>query len=78
LHITTDEIIAEGDKVTRVWTANSTHKGEFMSIQATGIRITVKGIELFRTADGKIAEIWAIMDNLGMMQQLGVIPAMEG
>jgi predicted ester cyclase len=49
-----------------------------MGIPATGKRIMVKGIEVFRIADGKIAEIWAVMDNLGMMQQLGVIPAMEG
>lgn len=78
LHITTDEIVAEADKVTKVWTANSTHKGELMGIPATGKRIKVKGIEVFRIVDGKIAEIWAVMDNLGMMQQLGVIPAMEG
>jgi steroid delta-isomerase-like uncharacterized protein len=78
LHITTDEIVAEADKVTKIWTANSTHKGELMGIPATGKRIKVKGIEVFRIVDGKIAEIWAVMDNLGMMQQLGVIPAMEG
>ena len=76
LHITTDDLVAEGDKVTKVWTANSTHKGELMGIPATGKQIVVKGIEVFRIADGKIAEIWASMDNLGMMQQLGVIPPM--
>ena len=75
LHITTDESIEEGDKVTKVWTANCTHKGELMKIPATGKRIMVKGIELFRIADGKITEIWAVMDTFGMMQQLGVIPA---
>ena len=76
LHITTDDLVAEGDKVAKVYTANSTHKGEFMGIPATGKRIVVKGIEVFRIADGKIAELWASMDNLGMMQQLGVIPPM--
>ena len=76
LHITTDDLVAEGDKVTKVWTANCTHNGDFMGIPATGNRIIVKGIEVFRIADGKIAEIWASMDNLGMMQQLGVIPPM--
>jgi steroid delta-isomerase-like uncharacterized protein len=76
LHITTDDLVAEGDKVTKVWTANSTHNGEFMGIPATGKRIVVKGIEVFRIADGKIVEVWASMDNLGMMQQLGVIPPM--
>lgn len=76
LHITIDDLIAEGDKVVKVWTANSTNKGEFMGIPATGKRIAVTGIEVFRIADGKIAENWVCMDNLGMMQQLGVIPPM--
>jgi len=76
LHITTDDLVAEGDKVTKIWTANCTHKGELMGIPATGKQIVVKGIEVFRIADGKIAELWASMDNLGMMQQLGVIPPM--
>lgn len=74
LNITTDLLVAEGDKVTKVWTATCTHKGDLMGIPATGKRIVVKGIEVFRIADGKIVEIWASMDNLGMMQQLGVIP----
>jgi len=76
LHITTDMLVAEGDRVTKVWTANCTHKGELMGIPATGIQITVKGIEVFRIADGKIMEIWASMDNLGMLLQLGIIPPM--
>jgi steroid delta-isomerase-like uncharacterized protein len=76
LHITTDDLIAEGEKVTKVWTANSTHKSDFMGIPATGKRIVVKGIEVFSIVDGKIREVWAIMDNLGMLQQLGVIPPM--
>lgn len=74
LNITTDLLVAEGDKVTKVWTANCTHKGDFMGIKATGKQVVVKGIEVFRIADGKIQEIWASMDNLGMLQQLGVIP----
>lgn len=76
LHVTTDLLIAEGDKVTKVWTVNSTSKGEFMGIPATGKPMILKGIEVFRIANGKIAELWASMDNLGMMQQLGVIPPM--
>jgi steroid delta-isomerase-like uncharacterized protein len=76
LYITTNDLVAEGEKVTKVWTANSTHKGEFMGIPATGKPIVFKGIEVFRIVDGKIAEVWVSMDNLGMMQQLGVIPPM--
>jgi steroid delta-isomerase-like uncharacterized protein len=76
LHITTNDLIAEGDNVTKVWTVNCTHNGELMGIPATGKQIEVKGIEVLRVADGKIAENWVSMDNLGMMQQLGVILTM--
>ena len=76
LHVTTDDLIGEGDKVVKVWTAHCTHKGELMGIPATGKAIVVKGIEVFRIVDGKIAENWMSMDNLGMLQQLGVIPPM--
>ena len=76
LHISTDKLIAKKDKVTKIWTAHSTHKGELMGIPATGKAIKIKGIEVFRIVDGKIVELWACMDNLGMLQQLGVIPPM--
>lgn len=76
LKITTDDLIAEGNKVMKMWTANSTHKGDFMGIPATGKSVVVKGIEMFLIVDGKIKELWASMDNLGMLQQLGVIPPM--
>ncbi len=47
-----------------------------MGIPATGKRVVVKGMEVFRIVDGMIAENWVSMDNLGMMQQLGIIPPM--
>lgn len=74
LLVTTDLLVAEGDKVTKVWTVQCTNKGDFLGIPATGKQIVIKGIEVFRIKDGKIAELWASMDNLGMLQQLGVIP----
>ncbi len=77
LHITSDDLVAEGDKVAKRWTVTSTHKGKFMGIPATGNHIRVTGIEIFRIKDGKIVEVWVNMDNLGMMQQLGVIPGPE-
>jgi len=77
LHITTDDLIAEGDKITKIWTAHSTHKGDLMGIPATGKSVVFTGIEVFRIKDGKIAELWASMDNLGLFQQLGVIPPLS-
>lgn len=74
LHVTTDDQIAEGNKVMKMWTVHCTHKGDLMGIPATGKEIVVTGIEMFIVKDGKIAEVWASMDNLGMLQQMGVIP----
>jgi len=69
------DVIAEGDKVVVRWVTQGTHQGELMGIPPTGKRVTVTGIDLFRVAGGKIAEHWAEFDMMGMMQQLGVIPA---
>ncbi len=76
MHITTNDVLAEGDKVVKVWTMNGTNKGDFMGIPATGMPIVVKGMEVFRIENGKIAELWISMDNLGLLKQLGVIPPM--
>ncbi len=71
-----DDLFAEGDKVAYLWTIKCTHKGEYQGIPPTGNKLTIQGINIFRTADGKIAEGWSQFNTLGMMQQLGVIPPM--
>jgi steroid delta-isomerase-like uncharacterized protein len=77
LHITIDELLAEGDTVTKRWTYHATHTGDLSGMMPTGKRITMSGLELFRLADGKIMECWLGYDNLSLMQQLGVISAPE-
>jgi steroid delta-isomerase-like uncharacterized protein len=72
---TIEDIIAEGDKVVMRMTWSGTQKGEFMGIAPTGKRISVGVIDIIRITDGKFAEHWGLMDNMGMMQQLGAIPA---
>jgi steroid delta-isomerase-like uncharacterized protein len=76
LRVTTEEIIVEGDKAALRWTARGTHQGELMGVPATGKEITLAGIDVLRLAGGKITERWAQGDNLGMLQQLGVVPEM--
>ncbi len=76
MYVSIDNLVAEANQVTKVWTTNCTHKEEFMGIPPTGKNVSVKGMEVFRIKDGKIVEMWWVMDNLGMMQQLGVIPPM--
>jgi steroid delta-isomerase-like uncharacterized protein len=75
IQCTAEDVVAEGDKVAVRWTWGGTHKGEFMGVPPTGKQVTITGISILRIAGGKIMEEWGEMDNMGMMQQLGVIPA---
>ncbi len=75
LHVTPEDVIAEGDSVVARLTSRGTHQGEFQGIPPTGKQITLTGIEVFRIADGTIAERWGEFDFLGLLQQLGVIPS---
>jgi predicted ester cyclase len=54
-----------------------THRGDFMGIPATGRKVSIKYLDIWRLENGKAKENWVQMDMLGMMQQLGVIPAPE-
>lgn len=76
LQITPEDLIAEGDKVTMRYAWRGTHKGELMGIPATGKQVVTSGISILRVANGQIAEQWDSFDNLGMLQQIGVIPTM--
>jgi steroid delta-isomerase-like uncharacterized protein len=75
LRLTAEQAIAEGDYVAVRWTARGTHRGELFGIPATGKEATVTGISIDRWANGKIAESWANWDTLGLLQQLGAVPA---
>ena len=76
LHITIEEMVAEGDKVVLRYTARGTHKGELMGIAPTGKQVTVPGANIAHFEGGKQVEVWCTMDLLGMMQQLDVVPPM--
>jgi steroid delta-isomerase-like uncharacterized protein len=71
--LTFEDEIAAGDKVAARWTVTGTQKGELSGIPATGKQVTESGMTFYRLANAKIAEFWFLADNLGMMQQLGVI-----
>jgi steroid delta-isomerase-like uncharacterized protein len=71
-----EDLIAEGDKVVHRYTARVTHQGEFMGVPATGKVVTYTGIYISHFAGGKVVEDWRQVDDLGLMQQLGVIPQM--
>jgi steroid delta-isomerase-like uncharacterized protein len=71
-----EDQIAEGDKVVTRWTATGTHKGDLFGLGPTGKQTTIGGITIDRFKGDKIAESWDNWDALGLMQQLGAIPAM--
>ena len=75
IHWVTDETIASGDKVVTRFTWTGTHRGPFMGIPATNRGVTVKGVVIDRLAAGRMSDSRILMDSLGMLQQLGVIPA---
>lgn len=68
-----EDTVAEGDKVAVRDVFTGTHEGDFMGIPATGNRVTMEAIHIFRFEDGRIAEHWVARDDLGMMRQLGVV-----
>jgi hypothetical protein len=75
LHITIEDLIAEGDKVVSRNTVTGTHQGEYMGIPPTGNSVTYNEVIITRFANGRIVETWAVVDVLAQMRQLGVIPA---
>ena len=70
---TVEETLAEGDKVLARWTFRGRHSGEYMGAAAVGKEVTVTGMNLFRIRDGQISELWLNADDLGELQQLGVV-----
>jgi steroid delta-isomerase-like uncharacterized protein len=78
LRATVDQVIAEGDTIAARFTMSGTHQGEFFGIPPTGKRMEITGIDVVRFENGKMVEHWGNQDDLGMMQQLGVIPMPGG
>jgi steroid delta-isomerase-like uncharacterized protein len=69
--VTVNDIIAEGDKVVARATGEGTHLGEYVGIPPTGRAVKVSWIAIYRVANGKLAEHWQHIDELGLRQQLG-------
>jgi steroid delta-isomerase-like uncharacterized protein len=74
VHITIEDMIAEGDKIVTCWTMTGTHKGEMGGIPPTNKKLTLWIITVDRIAGGKFVEEWERYDTLGLMQQLGLVP----
>jgi steroid delta-isomerase-like uncharacterized protein len=72
-----EDQVAEGDKVVTRWRARGTHGGPLGELPATGRAVDFGGITIERFVDGRIAEVWVARDELGLLRQLGALPARE-
>jgi predicted ester cyclase len=70
-----EDMIAEGDEVAVRATFRGTHQGEFSGIPATGNEVEIPVFLIYRIEDGKIVEHWMQADVMGLLQQLGALPA---
>ena len=77
LRATIDDTIAEGDRVAVRGEIHGTHRGESMGIPPTGNKVTVELIDINRIENGELVERWGEANMLGMMRQLGIVPAPE-
>jgi steroid delta-isomerase-like uncharacterized protein len=69
-----EDLVAEDDKVVVRTTWQGTHKAGMLGIPATGKQVRYSAIDIFRIRDGRVVEHWDQVDNLTMLQQLGVLP----
>jgi steroid delta-isomerase-like uncharacterized protein len=73
-HFSVEEMLAEGDRVMTRCTVRGTHQGELFGVPATGKQVAYTEIILSRIADGKIVENSVLIDRLGLLQELGILP----
>jgi steroid delta-isomerase-like uncharacterized protein len=74
-NMTIEDQLVEGDRVVTRWTGRGTQTGQFMEMPPSGKKVAVPGVQIDRFSGGKIVEEWTLFDQLGMLQQLGAIPA---
>ncbi len=76
MNMQVESAFGENEQIAVRWKMNGTHTAELFGIPPTGKNVTVKGISVLRMANSKVVEDWVSEDSLGLMTQLGLIPAM--
>ena len=67
------DLIGAGERVVVRWSMRGTHGGEFAGVTPTDRELAMSGITIYRVEDGRIAEAWSSYDELGVLEQLGVL-----
>ena len=74
LHVTIEDMVAEGDKVVARNAITGTHRGQYLGLEATGRSVAYNEVVIFRFVEGRVAETWAVVDVFAQLKQLGAIP----
>lgn len=69
-----EDMVADDEQIIVRWTARGTNTGDYFGMPATGKPIEITGMNTWRTRDGQAIEGWVNRDDIGLLQQLGVIP----
>jgi steroid delta-isomerase-like uncharacterized protein len=72
LQVRVEDLVAEGDKVVAVTVSTATHGGTFSGLPASGRRVEFRSMDIYRIADGRVVEHYGRIDELGLLEQLGV------
>ncbi len=75
VHLQIEQLVVQDGLVAARLTARGTHQGAFMGIPPTGREVTIEVMDIYRLAGDKIAEEWAVMNTMGLLQQIGAIPS---
>jgi predicted ester cyclase len=75
MRLTVEDLVAEGDRVLLRLSVRATHTGPMMGMPPTGKPIAISELHLYRIEGGRVAERWGLFDALGMLQQIGAVPA---
>jgi steroid delta-isomerase-like uncharacterized protein len=75
IHVEIEDMLAEGDKVSARFRLRGTNTGSFQGMPPTGKAVNVNATGIFRVVDGRVTDNWVNMDFLGLLQQLGIVPA---
>ena len=70
IHVSTDDVIVNGDKLCVRWSFSGRHTGDGLGFAATGMVVRTTGITIMRVADGMLFEGWQNWDMLGLIQQI--------
>jgi steroid delta-isomerase-like uncharacterized protein len=74
LHFNIEQMLSEGDRVVMQLLVEGTHQGVWLGIPASGKKIQIRMFTIQRLVEGKIVEDWVLVESLGVLQQLGVVP----